>query len=127
MTPLLAGARDVAAPAGHVYADGPYVFRTAKGPEAQWVCKDHVVRRELPARDGATVVAPECGYPHALTVRPPRTAEVARFPATPRIVALSDIHGEYGLLVKLLRAHHVIDDDDRWSLGEATLGGRRCV
>ncbi|MEN5266880.1 metallophosphoesterase [Stenotrophomonas sp. TWI587] len=121
MTPLLAIAREVAAPAEHVDADGPYVFRTTKGLEAAWVCKDHVIRRELPARGEATVVAPECGYPHPLTVLPPRTAESARFPTTPRIVALSDIHGQYGLLVKLLRAHHVIDNKDRWSLGDATL------
>ena len=121
MTPLLATAREVAAPAEHVDADGPYVFRTAKGLEAAWVCKDHVIRRELPARGEATVVAPECGYPHPLTVLPPRTAEIARLPATPRIVALSDIHGQYGLLVTLLRAHHVIDSEDRWSLGDATL------
>ena len=121
MTPLLATAREVAAPAEHVDADGPYVFRTAKGLEAAWVCKDHVIRRELPARGEATEVAPECGYPHPLTVLPPRTAEIAMFPATPRIVALSDIHGQYGLLVTLLRAHHVIDSEDRWSLGDATL------
>ena len=121
MTPLLATAREVAAPAEHVEADGPYVFRTATGLEALWVCKDHVIRRELPARVEATVVAPECGYRHPLTVLPPRTAEIARFPATPRIVALSDIHGQYGLLVTLLRAHHVIDSEDRWSLGDATL------
>jgi len=56
-----------------------------------------------------------------VTVLPPRTAPVARLPATPRIVALSDIHGQYGLLVKLLRAHHVIDNQDRWALGTATL------
>ncbi len=118
---MLATAREVAAPAEHVDADGPYVFRTATGLEAAWVCKDHVIRRELPAGEQATMVAPECGYPHPLSVLPPRTAEVARFPATPRIVALSDIHGQYGLLVKLLRAHHVIDNDDRWSLGDATL------
>jgi len=121
MTPLLTTAREVATPAEHVDADGPYVFRTAKGLEAAWVCKDHVIRRELPARGEATVVAPECGYPHPLTVLPTRTAEIGRFPATPRIVALSDIHGQYGLLVTLLRAHHVIDSEDRWSLGDATL------
>lgn len=121
MAPLLGAAREVAAPAEHVDADGPYVFRTATGLEAAWVCKDQVIRRTLPARGEATVIAPACGYPHPLTVLPPRTAEIARFPATPRIVALSDIHGQYGLLVTLLRAHHVIDNEDRWALGDATL------
>ena len=117
-----AHAHEPAQPAEHVDADGPYVFRTASGLQAQWVCDDHVVRRDLPARgDATTVLAPECGYPHPLHVLPPRSAELAQYPATARIVALSDIHGQYGVLVKLLRAHHVIDDQDRWSLGDATL------
>ena len=114
-------AREVAAPAEHVDADGPYVFVTAKGHEAAWICNDHIVHRTLPARGDTTQVVPECGYPHPVTVLPPRTAEVARYPATPRIVAVSDIHGQYDLLVRLLRAHHVIDARDQWSLGDATL------
>lgn len=114
-------AREVAVPAEHVDADGPYVFTTAGGHEAQWICNDHVVRRNLPARGDATVVLPECGYPHPLTVLSPRPPEVAQYPATPRIVAVSDIHGQYDLLVRLLRAHHVIDAQDQWSLGDATL------
>lgn len=121
IVPLLGIAREVAAPAEHVDADGPYVFMTAKGHQAQWVCNDHVVQRDLPARGDSSVVLPECGYPHPLTVAAPRQATRARYPSTPRIVALSDIHGQYGLLVKLLRAHHVIDQDDRWALGSATL------
>lgn len=121
IVPLLGIAREVAAPAEHVDADGPYVFMTAKGQQAQWVCNDHVVQRDLPARGDSTVVLPECGYPHPLTLAAPRQATSARYPSTPRIVALSDIHGQYGLLVKLLRAHHVIDQDDRWALGSATL------
>lgn len=115
------GAREVPQAAEHVDADGPYVFLTAKGREAEWVCNDHVVRRTLPPRDDASVVLPECGYPHPLHVLAPRTAEVAQYPATSRIVAVSDIHGQYGLLVRLLRAHHVIDAQDQWSLGDATL------
>ncbi|WP_313343715.1 metallophosphoesterase [Stenotrophomonas sp.] len=121
LLPLLASAREVPAPAEHVDADGPYVFMTPKGHQAQWICNDHVVERDLPARGDSTVVLPECGYPHPLTVTAPQQAAVARYPATPRIVALSDIHGQYGLLVTLLRAHHVIDSGDRWSLGDATL------
>lgn len=121
LVPLAATAREVPPPADHVDADGPYVFTTATGLEAQWVCNDHVVRRTLPARRAGTVIAPECGYAHPLTVVPAQTAAAARLPATPRIVALSDIHGQYDLLVRLLHAHRVIDAADRWSLGDATL------
>jgi len=113
-------AREVAEPAAHVDADGPYLFRDGTRLHARWVCDDRVVERELEAGDVATV-APQCGYAHAVRVPAPATAAAAVLPAAARIVAVSDIHGQYGLLVKLLRAHHVIDDADRWALGGDTL------
>ena len=38
-----------------------------------------------------------------------------------RVVAIGDIHGEYAGLVTILRAAQLIDDDDRWIGGTATL------
>ena len=35
-----------------------------------------------------------------------------------RIVAVGDVHGSYDHLTRLLRASHVIDDEQRWSSGE---------
>ncbi|NOK24222.1 metallophosphoesterase, partial [Corallococcus carmarthensis] len=68
-----------------------------------------------------TDIAPRCGYEHTVHVAAPNAASVSVLPAAPRIVALSDIHGQYGLLVRLLRAHQVIDAQDRWALGKDTL------
>ncbi len=108
-------------PAAHVDADGPYVFRKGHTLQARWVCDDRVVSRRLRHADTAVQLPPACGYPHALTLLPPRSASTAVLPATPRIVALSDIHGQYGLLRQLLRANQVIDAGDRWNLGSDTL------
>jgi hypothetical protein len=97
--------------------DGPYVFRTEGSTlDAVWICDGKLVRTTRPARDGATI-KPRCGYPHPLVI--PAAIEPGEAPLAPgaRIVALSDIHGQYGLLVRLLRAHHVIDSRDRWALG----------
>lgn len=119
-TPLLQ-AREVAAPAEHVDADGPYVFRVGDQLRAKWICGDQVHTRILPAAASGTDFSPQCGYAHSVHVAPPAAASVSVLPATPRIVALSDIHGQYGLLVRLLRAHQVIDAQDRWALGKDTL------
>lgn len=97
--------------------DGPYVFSAEGGRlESAWICAGNVVRTTLPARDGA-VIRPRCGYPHPLVI--PARIEPGEAPLAPgaRIVALSDIHGQYDLLVRLLRAHRVIDSQDRWALG----------
>jgi len=121
MLPALAQARDVPAAAAHVDADGPYVFRDGAQLQAQWICDDSVQTRVVDSQAAALPPAPQCGYPHALTIGSVATPSLAVLPAAKRIVALSDIHGQYGLLVKLLRANKVIDAQDRWALGEDTL------
>jgi len=40
-------AREVAAPADHVQADGPYVFRQGDQLQAKWICDDKVESRSL--------------------------------------------------------------------------------
>jgi len=114
-------AREVAAPAEHVDADGPYVFRVGDQLRAKWICGDQVQMRTLPADAEGTDFTPQCGYAHSVHVLPPVAPSVSVLPATPRIVAVSDIHGQYGLLVRLLRANKVIDAQDQWALGKDTL------
>lgn len=97
--------------------DGPYVFHAPGNRlDALWVCRGKVVRRSLPARDG-TLIRPRCGYPHALAIPARIAAGETPLPADARIIAVSDIHGQYALLVRLLRANGVIDGQDRWNAG----------
>ncbi|SLM24178.1 metallophosphoesterase [Stenotrophomonas indicatrix] len=116
-----ASARDVAAPAEHVDSDGPYLFREGAQLKAHWICQDQVETHSVQAGTDGTEVTARCGYPHALHVLPPNAPSASVLPAVPRIVAVSDIHGQYALLVRLLRANRVIDTQDRWALGTDTL------
>lgn len=117
-----AGAREVPEPAAYVQADGPYVFRDGSRLQAQWICEDQVISRQLKGKRGAAIsVAAECGYPHPLRIAPLATTAASVLPAVPRIVAVSDIHGQFALLQQLLRANGVIDSDDNWALGQDTL------
>lgn len=114
-------AREFAAPAEHVQADGPYVFRQGDQLQAKWICADKVESHTVAVGAAGTDIAPRCGYEHSVHVAAPNAPSISVLPAVPRIVALSDIHGQYGLLVRLLRAHHVIDAQGRWALGKDTL------
>ncbi|WP_313275865.1 metallophosphoesterase [Stenotrophomonas sp.] len=117
-----AQAREVPEPAAHVHADGPYVFRDGNRLQAQWICDDQVVTRQLRRKRAiARGIAPACGYPQPLLIGATADPANAVLPAASRIVAVSDIHGQYALLLQLLRAHHVIDPHDRWALGQDTL------
>ena len=101
--------------------DGPYVFMRADALEAVWVCDGAVVRQRYAKRTGARKVKARCGYPLPLLLAPDPADEArARDPGA-RIVALSDIHGQYDLMVRLLRANGVIDAKNRWKLGRNQL------
>ncbi|WP_245626267.1 metallophosphoesterase [Stenotrophomonas humi] len=116
---LVASAKEVPAPAEYVDSDGPYVFRNGDTLLARWICDDKVYAYKL--LETPTTLPAECGYPHALALQPPAAVTTSTLPAVPRIVAVSDIHGQYELLRKLLRANKVIDTQDRWMRGGDTL------
>ena len=95
--------------------DGPYVFHAQDAQlESLWLCNGEVVRLLQPRGDAIPV---RCGFQHPLLVPDADIEPVPLLPAGTRIVALSDIHGQYDLMVRLLRAHQVIDQDDDWNLG----------
>lgn len=58
-----------------------------------------------------------CGFLHPLLIPERDVDPVAALPEGARIIALSDVHGQYDLMVRLLRAHGVIDGHDNWNLG----------
>ncbi len=105
-----------------VVDDGPYVRYVEDGIEARWVCAGEVVTQRLAAEAWPVRLAPRCGFPHELLVRPRAAIETAaKVQGARRLVALSDVHGQYELMVRLLRAHGVIDADGRWAWGDGHL------
>ncbi|MCY7389558.1 MAG: metallophosphoesterase, partial [Burkholderiales bacterium] len=65
------------------------------------------------------VLNPECGFPMSINVRDesPAFPVAAKFTAK-NLVALSDIHGQFDTMVRMLRANGVIDREMRWAFGE---------
>ncbi len=111
-------AEEVTGQATTTLDDGPYVFQTtARRYDAWWVCDGKVEHDVQRKRRQDTVIAPRCGYGRPAVI-PSHVADAESVPyAGGRIVALSDIHGQYDLMVTLLRAHRVIDGNDDWALG----------
>ncbi|MBV2210019.1 MAG: metallophosphoesterase [Thermomonas sp.] len=104
--------------------DGPYIFLHNANLEAVWVCDGKTVRREFSISKPVTV-APICGFqaPIHLPSAPPKRflASQARLASGARIIALSDIHGQYGVMMTLLRANKIITPDGHWNAGHDTL------
>jgi len=103
--------------------DGPYAnYQTNKDGLAvmvvNWVCKGKVISKTL-AKTAGAVIAPECGYAKPVAVRDesPTFPVPAKFTAR-KLVALSDVHGQFDTMVKLLQANGVIDRELKWSFGD---------
>ncbi|MFZ6718667.1 metallophosphoesterase [Undibacterium sp. Ji49W] len=106
-----------------VINDGPYAFyqKEQAGLDVSWVCNDPVQKQVFARADNVTLPAP-CGYPHALTIR----AAVSGFPLTAKfetdkVAAFSDIHGQFDLMLKLLLANGIINQDWQWTFGKGHL------
>jgi hypothetical protein len=107
--------------------DGPYVFE-AEG--RSWVAK-RIVRKEsgpAAAVEKLAGAAPEFEVPLPgrekplkVRLRPAGEPPPSSVPAPERLLALSDIEGNLGALVNLLRAGGVVDDGLEWTFGKGHL------
>lgn len=100
--------------------DGPYATYQAGGAglTVTWICKGKAIRKQLTRASGA-VIEPECGFPKTVAIRDhaPTFPVPARFTAK-KVAALSDVHGQFDVMVRLLQANGVIDRDLKWSFGD---------
>jgi calcineurin-like phosphoesterase family protein len=130
---LLVSVRAFAAP----MADGPYVIQSADGGWiARWVEGDDSAPQTRDQRlskstslNGRKLTIPAVGNLPAFTValRTPETGPRAispdqvTLPKDSRLFVVADTHGEFEILVELLRKHGVIDNRLQWSFGKGHL------
>lgn len=114
--PLLARPPATAAGAAAPLDDGPYVLW--EGRAARVLRVRHGQLEDAPL--GPSLTLSVGGQELQLDPEPPPPAPDT-LPATDRIAAVSDVHGSFDTLVRLLRAQHVIGEGQRWTFGEGRL------
>lgn len=100
--------------------DGPYIFAQEDSLRLQWVEKG-VPYDTLIARQDAGIFQRD-----SLPVVDLQDLEFSsdndvKFSGISKVVAVSDVHGKYNILVKLLLQHGVIDQDHNWIMGDGHL------
>lgn len=108
--------------------DGPYVMRNAAGRLEAWSVEgtpDGARKRSVPVAVGAKIVVPSVGELPAfsVTLRTPaaNSPEVVTTQNPPPLFVVADTHGEFEILVGMLRQHRVIDALLGWSFGRGQL------
>jgi hypothetical protein len=100
--------------------DGPYAFFSDSEQQLQikWLCETGVVEKTQPITEA---IAPVCAYPREITLHHNQTFEPLLRYQTDTVAVISDIHGQYDLMKKLLSAHAVVNADANWSFGQGHL------
>ncbi|WP_259651108.1 metallophosphoesterase [Shewanella colwelliana] len=102
--------------------DGPYLIQSSPSQQsAYWIC-DSQLKQSSAAPHNNQV---KFNRPKTCTELPePVLNPVARqvladtYQGVKKIVALSDVHGQYDVLITLLRNHQIIDEHNNWSFGD---------
>ncbi|QYJ79716.1 metallophosphoesterase [Shewanella acanthi] len=98
--------------------DGPYVFLDKERENtAFWVCDDKlkqtpIIEHQLKRPEDCAKLAEPKLHSQAPIVEADTYSNVGM------IVALSDVHGQFDVMINLLKAHRVIDANNRWAFGD---------
>ncbi|MFK7775545.1 MAG: metallophosphoesterase [Saprospiraceae bacterium] len=102
------------------YFDGPYIFHQNDSLQIQWV-EAGIGHDSLIAKSEATVFdRPGLPKVDLQNLGFEKDSQVI-FNDVEKIIALSDVHGQFGILKKLLLANEVIDENNHWKLGKGHL------
>ncbi|WP_441334798.1 metallophosphoesterase [Lysobacter sp. CA199] len=102
--------------------DGPYLFYADGRIDARWVCGGKAIERAFPAERWPVTVPVQCGQTRPVVVRAPAEPEAdIAVERVARIAALSDVHGQYELMVRLLRNNGIVDRKLNWRYGRGHL------
>ncbi len=99
--------------------DGPYIFYQDEETILKWIEKDDVIEHII-TKSNFNIIEKNFGFklkPEWINPKNEAIDYKQEFENVDKIIAISDIHGQYKLFVKILREYNVIDEDNNWSLG----------
>jgi hypothetical protein len=120
---LIGGCGSVLGQSGKAYEDGPYVvWHDSVRATVFYICQGELVSQEYLVADTLRFTS-LCGNDTStyLVSNTAPTVEPDRFDQVPRILAVSDIHGEYEAFVDFLQKAGAINSDRHWSYGDGHL------
>lgn len=96
--------------------DGPHVFVNDEQMNAYWVCKGQVITMKL-AKNTSPLFTEACNMPAKLHKSMSTETKILEYKGDFTVAASSDFHGQYDLMIKLLKNNHIIDSDNNWTFG----------
>jgi len=97
--------------------DGPYVFIHNNKVSANWFCGNQANSLKLDTIN-LPYLLPNCNYPVVIDRTHFQEQTVLSYQGNFKVVATSDFHGQYDLMLRLLKNNHVVDQEGKWSFAD---------
>ena len=97
--------------------DGPYVFAQGKQLSSYWLCQGKVIEESINA-DVFPLSISRCNLPVKIHGLSSIEDKVLTFQGDSDVAALSDFHGQYDLMIKLLMNNNIIDENKQWAFAD---------
>ncbi len=94
-------------------SDGPYIKLLESDISASWICGNKQFERQF-ANVSLPLVLPNCNYDVLLDRLNFKEQELLEYSGKFDVVASSDFHGQYDVLIELLTNNGVIDEKGHW-------------
>ncbi|ACA85666.1 metallophosphoesterase [Shewanella woodyi] len=106
------------------YFDGPYLFykkgseqETRDKQHASWICDSTLLTTEI--NEQQLHRPSNCGeLPEPVLNHDAKLVHPDIYTGVKKIVALSDVHGQYDVLIHLLKKQKIIDQNSDWAFGD---------
>lgn len=101
--------------------DGPYVFEQGKKRLVRWVDGGVAKKKMISAKNFSKFKSRDDKYFNPQYLFSGYTNEAIKtfdFQGVKKIAALSDIHGQYDLFIKILQNNGIIDEQNQWTFGK---------
>jgi len=106
------------------YQDGPYIFMEDSKLVAKWLEKNALQTKTLEFEEG-TPLSLSPFQEFTLSAEDlkhlPEKPKKVHFETEAKVAALSDVHGQYDVTIKLLQANKIIDEENNWIWGDGHL------
>lgn len=104
--------------------DGPYIFYEDNQIKVKWIYRNHKIERTIKA-DDFSIIKRKFGFEFKKDWIEQNIKDsinyTQNFNGVENLIAVSDVHGQYTVLIRLLKEHHVIDKNFNWIFGNGHL------
>jgi len=104
--------------------DGPYIFCENENIVVKWIYRNRLIEKNIHDNNFNVIKRKFGFYFNPEWIEQCNTDSInniQNYRGVDNLIAISDVHGQYEVLVKLLKEHHVIDKNFNWVFGNGHL------